>query len=164
MLEPGWVDEHADEFDVMHVHFGFDAVSPEDLADVVPSLRRHGKPLVITVHDLRNPHHHEREAARRPARGPGRGRGRRPDPDSRRRRGDRGAVGPRGARRARTRTSSRSRGCRGRGRAREDFVIGVHAKSLRAGMDPLPVIEEIVANACPTSRGPGCASTPTPTS
>ena len=29
MLEPGWVDEHADEFDVMHVHFGFDAVSPE---------------------------------------------------------------------------------------------------------------------------------------
>ena len=60
MLEPGWVDEHADEFDVMHVHFGFDAVSPDDLADVVASLRRHGKPLVVTVHDLRNPHHVER--------------------------------------------------------------------------------------------------------
>ena len=60
MLEPGWVDAHADEFDVMHVHFGFDAVSPDDLGRVVASLRHHGQPLVVTVHDLRNPHHLDR--------------------------------------------------------------------------------------------------------
>lgn len=41
----------------MHVHFGFDAVSPQDLQGVVDMLRDHGKPLVLTVHDLRNPHH-----------------------------------------------------------------------------------------------------------
>lgn len=57
MLEAGWVVEHADEFDVFHLHFGFDARSPEQLADLVAALRRAGKPLVFTVHDLRNPHH-----------------------------------------------------------------------------------------------------------
>ncbi len=60
MLQPGWVDEHADEFDIFHLHFGFDALAPEDLRAVVDSLRRHGKPLVYTVHDLRNPHQADR--------------------------------------------------------------------------------------------------------
>ena len=59
MLEPGWVREHAEEFDVLHVHFGFDALAPEQLQEVVASLREAGKPLVVTVHDLRNPHHAE---------------------------------------------------------------------------------------------------------
>ena len=58
-LEPGWVEDHHDEFDVMHVHFGFDAVSPDTLRDLVHTLRRHRKPLVLTVHDLRNPHHRD---------------------------------------------------------------------------------------------------------
>lgn len=57
MLEEDWIDEHADEFDLMHVHFGFDALDADDLRRVVADLRRHGKPLVYTVHDLRNPHH-----------------------------------------------------------------------------------------------------------
>ena len=70
MLERGWVDEHADEFDVMHVHFGFDAVSPERPARARRRPAPHGKPLVLTVHDLRNPHHDEPRAARRAARGP----------------------------------------------------------------------------------------------
>ena len=57
MLTAEWVRAHAAEFDVMHVHFGFDALSPQDLRDVVTALREHDKPLVLTVHDLRNPHH-----------------------------------------------------------------------------------------------------------
>lgn len=58
-LEPGWVEDHHHEFDVMHVHFGFDAASPDTLRDLVQTLRRHRKPLVLTVHDLRNPHHRD---------------------------------------------------------------------------------------------------------
>lgn len=59
MLEPGWIDDHHDEFDVFHIHFGFDAVEPEVLEDVVAALDHHRIPLVYTVHDLRNPHHPE---------------------------------------------------------------------------------------------------------
>lgn len=57
MLTTAWVHQHAGEFDVMHLHFGFDALSPQDLRDLVAALREHDKPLVVTVHDLRNPHH-----------------------------------------------------------------------------------------------------------
>lgn len=57
MLQPGWIEGHATEFDVFHVHFGFDALSAEDVRRVVGELRRSGRPLVYTVHDLLNPHH-----------------------------------------------------------------------------------------------------------
>ncbi|MFD3543320.1 glycosyltransferase family 1 protein [Streptomyces sp. NPDC058662] len=56
MLDPDWVNAHHGEFDVFHLHFGFDAQSPAQLTALVDTLRRHGKPLVYTVHDLRNPH------------------------------------------------------------------------------------------------------------
>lgn len=62
MLDPDWVRAHADEFDVFHIHFGFDALDPADLAAVVAALRAVGKPLVYTVHDLRNPHHATQQA------------------------------------------------------------------------------------------------------
>ena len=62
MLEPGWVSENRNRFEVFHVHFGFDAIAAEDLREVVGELKRHHKPLVYTVHDLRNPHHPERTA------------------------------------------------------------------------------------------------------
>jgi len=62
MLDPEWIERHHAEFDVFHLHFGFDAQSVENLAGVVRSLREHGKPLVQTVHDLRNPHHGDRAA------------------------------------------------------------------------------------------------------
>ena len=45
------------DFDLLHVHFGFDARTPRDLAQFVAALRARLKPLVFTVHDLRNPHH-----------------------------------------------------------------------------------------------------------
>jgi glycosyltransferase involved in cell wall biosynthesis len=55
MLQQRWLEGHHD-FDVFHVHFGFDAYSPAELAGVVDLLRGRGVPLVYTVHDLRNPH------------------------------------------------------------------------------------------------------------
>lgn len=62
MLTPGWVHDHHEDFDVFHVQFGFDAQEPSHLASVVDALQRHAKPLVYTVHDLRNPHHAARDA------------------------------------------------------------------------------------------------------
>jgi glycosyltransferase involved in cell wall biosynthesis len=57
MLDATWIDQNHDAFDVFHVHFGFDAKTPAELREVVRALRRAGVPLVVTVHDLRNPHH-----------------------------------------------------------------------------------------------------------
>jgi len=143
MLDPSWIDAHADTFDVMHVHFGFDALAPQQLWDIVGALRRHHKPLVVTVHDLRNPHHteptlHDRQlevlvtaadalitltpgAAAILARRWGRDATVLPHPH----------VVPR-AWLARPRPQH------------DGFVIGVHAKSLRASLDPLPIVESIV--------------------
>lgn len=58
MLDTRWVQSH--DFDVFHLHFGFDAMSPADLRAVVDAVHRRGRPLVYTVHDLRNPHHLDR--------------------------------------------------------------------------------------------------------
>ncbi|OKJ65337.1 hypothetical protein AMK27_06080 [Streptomyces sp. CB02009] len=56
MLAPEWVHDHHDDFDLFHLHFGFDAQSPAQLSSLLEALDRHAKPLVYTVHDLRNPH------------------------------------------------------------------------------------------------------------
>lgn len=61
MLDAAWVREHSAEFDLMHVHFGFDGLDPGSLSEFADSLRRVQRPLVLTVHDLRNPHHPTRE-------------------------------------------------------------------------------------------------------
>ncbi|MHA3701818.1 hypothetical protein ACXR2U_06510 [Jatrophihabitans sp. YIM 134969] len=42
--------------DVVHVHFGFDHVAPDQLARWTEVTRGRGTRLVVTVHDLRNPH------------------------------------------------------------------------------------------------------------
>ena len=62
MLSPSWVRDHRDEFDIFHVQFGFDAQQASRLAELARALRSAGKPLVYTVHDLRNPHHEDRRA------------------------------------------------------------------------------------------------------
>ena len=59
MLDAEWV--RANEFDVFHLQFGFDARTPAQLQDLVDALRETGRPLVYTVHDLRNPHHQLRD-------------------------------------------------------------------------------------------------------
>jgi glycosyltransferase involved in cell wall biosynthesis len=57
MLEADWVRRHVDSFDLLHIHFGFDDRTPAQLRDLAAALRAARKPLVVTVHDLRNPHH-----------------------------------------------------------------------------------------------------------
>jgi beta-1,4-mannosyltransferase len=60
MLEPTWVRSHHDEFDLFHLHFGFDGHAPAQLAALVDTLRQLDKPFVHTVHDLRGPQQVER--------------------------------------------------------------------------------------------------------
>jgi hypothetical protein len=143
MLEPGWVTDNHDRFDVFHVHFGFDAIAPDDLRKVVDELEQHDKPLVYTVHDLRNPHHseptaHDKQqdvlvaaAAAIITLTPGAAR----------------AISERWSRNAvvlphpHVLDSARI----GRPRRRQSpFVVAVHAKSLRANMDLLPVLDTLV--------------------
>jgi beta-1,4-mannosyltransferase len=58
MLRPEWAA--VADIDVFHVQFGFDSCTPEVLRELVAVLRSRGIPLVFTVHDLRNPHHADR--------------------------------------------------------------------------------------------------------
>lgn len=55
-LDAGWVLEHAGEFDVVHVHFGTESKTVEELVDWLAALRRTRVPLVLTVHDIAHPH------------------------------------------------------------------------------------------------------------
>jgi glycosyltransferase involved in cell wall biosynthesis len=59
MLEASWVRENRD-VDLVHLQFGFDARTPDQLQEWIDALRETGRPLVYTVHDLRNPHHETR--------------------------------------------------------------------------------------------------------
>lgn len=144
MLEPGWVSDNHSRFDVFHIHFGFDAITPEDLAGVVQELKEHNKPLVYTVHDLRNPHHPEPEAHAA-------------QQDVLISAADELITLTPGAaqliwrnwrRRARVlphpHVLEKEWIERPRGRG-ERFVVGLHAKSLRANMDPLPVVDALAA-------------------
>lgn len=150
-LAADWVRDHRDEFDLAHVHFGFDARSQGDLAAWVEELRRSGKPLVYTVHDLRNPHHDDPTLHDAhldvlvPAADavitltPGAA------TTIERRWGRRPLVLPHPHVVPLERV--------GRPRPpRDDFVVGVHLKSLRAGMDPAPVVE-VLAKLVPTLPG-----------
>lgn len=147
MLEPSWIDEHAAEFDVFHVHFGFDALSPETLQDVVDALRRNGKPLVYTVHDLTNPHHATPEAHTAhldiliPAADELITLTQGAADEIERRWGRRPAVIPHPHI---VEPAEVTIALAGREPADGRFHVGVHAKSLRASMDPLPVIEALV--------------------
>ena len=51
-LEAQWWDEPR-EVDVVHIHFGYEHRTPEQLQELVDALP---VPLVVTVHDLDNPH------------------------------------------------------------------------------------------------------------
>ncbi len=144
MLEASWVAAHAGDFDVHHIHFGYDDRTPAQLARLAEELRVQGKPLVLTVHDLRNPHHRD-PAAHDGALGvlvraadavltltPGAA-------AEIARRWERGAavvghphvVDPGLIAVPRPRHAG--------------FVVGLHAKSLRANTDPVPVARTLAA-------------------
>ncbi|SHH09275.1 Glycosyltransferase, GT2 family [Jatrophihabitans endophyticus] len=61
LLDPSVLRESAQDVDVVHLHFGFDHLAPADLAAWLRCLRELRLPLVVTVHDLRNPHHPTRD-------------------------------------------------------------------------------------------------------
>ncbi|WP_261949375.1 glycosyltransferase family 1 protein [Rhodococcus sp. T9N] len=64
MLDPRWIAAHHREFDAFHIHFGFDAIEPATMSDILHELKTHNIPLVYSIHDLRNPHHPEPGAHR----------------------------------------------------------------------------------------------------
>ena len=55
-LEPDYLRSRIAEIDLLHVHFGFDTTPPGVLEGVCRVLAEHRVPLVVTVHDLQNPH------------------------------------------------------------------------------------------------------------
>jgi beta-1,4-mannosyltransferase len=55
-IEREWVLEHHDEFDVLHLHFGFESRTRRQLREWLDALHRNGVRVVFTVHDLQNPH------------------------------------------------------------------------------------------------------------
>ena len=57
LLPPGAVP---DGVDVVHLHFGYDHVEPDDLRTWLDDLAERKVSIVLTVHDLRNPHHADR--------------------------------------------------------------------------------------------------------
>ncbi len=56
LLEPSALPADLARLDVVHVHFGYEACSPAQLERFVAAIRTAGPALVVTVHDLRNPH------------------------------------------------------------------------------------------------------------
>jgi GT2 family glycosyltransferase len=56
VLEGSWPRRHADEVDVVHVHFGFEHRSAAELEEWCGELAAAGVALVVTVHDLVDPH------------------------------------------------------------------------------------------------------------
>ena len=142
MLSPSWVLDHHREFDVFHVQFGFDAQEPCGLNALVQALRSVRKPLVYTVHDLRNPHHPDPRAhdAHLDVLIPQSGglvtltAGAAAEVESRWGRKPVVLPHPHVVDLGRIRAGSPP----GKG-----FVVGVHAKSARASMAPLPVIRAL---------------------
>lgn len=53
-LDPDWLRAHRP--DLLHVHFGFEGYPPAELRKTVEALREAGSALVLSVHDLHNPH------------------------------------------------------------------------------------------------------------
>ena len=144
LLDAGWLAEQPDSsFDVLHVHFGFESFSPEELTRTVEYLRAHRKPLVLTVHDAHNPHFADNTGHLEQL-----------------------DVLIRGADAVITLTEGAAAWIADRWNVRatviehphvvplermnvprpvsDSFVIGVHAKNLRANIDPLAVMDAVV--------------------
>lgn len=54
-VTPAWIDAHATEFDILHLHFGLESFDSAEIAAGLATARRAGRPVVYTVHDLENP-------------------------------------------------------------------------------------------------------------
>lgn len=144
MLEARWVREHSSSFDVLHVHFGYDHCTSPQLRALVSALREASKPLVVTVHDLRNPHHHDPtpHAAALDVLVPS------ADAVLTLTPGAAAAIAARWGREATVVPHPHVVGIERLGRPRpvhQGFVVGMHAKSVRANADPVPVARVLAA-------------------
>ncbi|MGY1747596.1 glycosyltransferase [Blastococcus sp. SYSU D00695] len=54
-LDPAYLTAHAAEVDVVHVHGGFGHLPEDEVVCFTEAIRRTGVPLVVTVHQLRDP-------------------------------------------------------------------------------------------------------------
>ncbi|MBO0678592.1 glycosyltransferase [Mycolicibacterium sp. S2-37] len=144
LLDPVFVAEESGYFDIMHVHFGYDSTPPAALRDVAAVLAERHTPLVVTVHDLHNPHfadprdHLARLDALIPA----------ADGIVTLTPGAADAIAERWGRRARVIPHPHVLPLDAVGadrRAPTTAVVAVHAKSLRANIDPLPVLDALLA-------------------
>lgn len=50
-----WLTENAAGYDLLHVHFGLESFSTDELRAGLDAARRAGRPVIFTVHDLDNP-------------------------------------------------------------------------------------------------------------
>ncbi|WP_422743126.1 glycosyltransferase family 1 protein [Mycobacterium sp. WMMD1722] len=151
LLEPDYLAGHADRFDVLHVHFGYDSTPPAVLREVIAVLNAGRTPLVVTVHDLHNPHFADpREHLARldvliPA----------ADAVVTLTAGAADAIADRWGRRATVVAHPHVLALDAVGAPRPVRtvpVVAVHAKSLRANIDPLPVLEVLLAAEEPAWR------------
>ena len=55
-LSPEWIRAHADDVDVIHLHFGYEHLSDAEMRCWIRALADSGIALVVTVHDIDNPH------------------------------------------------------------------------------------------------------------
>lgn len=56
LLDADTLISRANDIDVVHLHFGYESLSAEAMSTWTATVRRAGIGLVVTVHDLRNPH------------------------------------------------------------------------------------------------------------
>lgn len=63
-LEADWIRAHAGEFDIVHLHFGFEHRSLAQIRDFIRACADTRVVLVVTVHDLANPHLSDQRAHR----------------------------------------------------------------------------------------------------
>ena len=56
-LDPAWITAHRGDLDVVHLHSGFEHLTPDELRAWIATLARVQVPLVFTLHALRNPNH-----------------------------------------------------------------------------------------------------------
>lgn len=54
-LTSEWLLAHAEDFDVLHVHFGIESFTSAELRASLATARHLARPVVYTVHDLENP-------------------------------------------------------------------------------------------------------------
>lgn len=56
VLDPAWLAAHAGGFDVVHLHFGYEHLTPAEVTGWATAVHAAGAALVVTVHDVDNPH------------------------------------------------------------------------------------------------------------